>query len=83
MVNARLARLTAREAGGHNADEDPAAVLLADHERAAAVPLAGVLAARLVARAHHLRVEDDGNAALPVPGLALGVLHQGNVNHLG
>ena len=82
MINTRLSWLTAGEAGRDDADQDPSAVLLAHHEGAAAVPLARVLPARLVAGAQHFRVEDDGDAALPVPGLAQRVLHERHVNHL-
>ena len=82
MINARLTGLAAGEAGRDQTHQDPTAVLLPHHQRSAAVPLAGVLAARLVAGAHHLGIQYDGDAALPVPGLALGILHQGHVNHL-
>jgi hypothetical protein len=82
VVNTRLAGLTAREAGRDDADQDPAAVLLAHHERAAAVPLAGVFATRLIPGAHHLGVEDDGDAPLAVPRLAQRVLHKRHVHHL-
>jgi hypothetical protein len=55
VVNAGLAGLSTREAGGHDAQEEPAAVLGAlAHEGTSGVALARVLAAPLVARADHV-----------------------------
>ena len=70
------------QGNSHKADQDEAAVTLSDHQRATAVPLAGVLASRPVAGTQHLRVEADGDAGPAVPSLALPVINQRNVHHL-
>ena len=70
------------QGNSHKADQDEAAVTLSDHQRATAVPLAGVLPSRPVAGTQHLRVEADGDAGPAVPRLALPVINQRNVHHL-
>ena len=82
VVNAWLAGLAAREAGRHKTDQDPTAVFLPDHQRSAAVALAGVLAAVSVAGAQHLGVQVDGDAAFHVPTLTLVILDQWNIHYL-
>ena len=81
VVYPGLAGLGAAVACADQAYEGPAAVVL-HHERAPAVPLAAVLAAPIVAGAHHLVVDDHVDPLLPVPLLALPVVDHGHVHHL-
>ena len=52
------------------------------HQRSSTVPLAGVLAAVVIPSAHHLVVDDDIDALVPMPLLALSVVYHRDVHHL-
>ena len=81
VVDAGLAGLGAAVARAHQPDQRPAALVL-HHQRPAAVALAAVLAAAVVAGADHLVVDDDVDALVSVPLLALPVVDHGHVHHL-
>ena len=81
MVDAGLTPFGTRVARADNPDEGPPAFDLG-HEWAAGITLARVLASVVVAGAHHLVVDDDPDALVAMPALALAVLDRGNVNNL-
>ena len=85
VVDAGLILLGTRVAGRHDADQVPDAVVI-QHQRSSRVSLARVPASELVTRAHHLLVDADVDAPLPVPGLADRVLDHRDrdvLQHLG
>jgi hypothetical protein len=81
MVDAGLTPFGTRIARADNADEGPPALDLG-HEWATRITLARVLASVVVAGAHHLVVDDDPDALVAMPALALAVVDGGNVNNL-
>ena len=81
MVDPGLTPFGAGVPGADDADEGPPAVDLG-HEGAAGVPLAGVPAAVVVAGAHHLVVDDDTDALVAMPPLALSVIDGGDIYYL-
>jgi hypothetical protein len=81
VVDAGLTPLGAGVPGAHDADQGPPALDFC-HEGSARIALAGVLASLVVSRAHHLVVDDDPDALVAVPVLALAVVDGGNVDDL-
>ena len=81
MVDAGLTPLGAGVARTDDADQGPSAFDLG-HEGAAGIALAGVLASLIVARAHHLVVDDDPDALVAMPSLAFAVVNGRHVDDL-
>ena len=81
VIYARLPLLSTTVASRHQSYQSPSSFMF-HHERSPTVPLAGVLAPVVVASAHHLVVDDDVDALVSVPLLALPVVYHGDVHHL-
>lgn len=81
MVDAGLTPLGAGVARTDDADQGPSAFDLG-HEGAAGIALAGVLASLIVARAHHLVVDDNVNPVGSMPPLANAIVYYRNVHRL-
>jgi len=81
VVDAGLTPFGTRVACADNTDEGPPTLNLG-HEWAARISLARVPASVVVAGAHHLFVDDDPDALVAMPALALAVIDGWNVNNL-
>ena len=81
VIDPGLARLGAAVAGADQAYQCSPPIML-HHQRPPTVPLAAVLASRVVTGADHLVVDDDVDPLLPVPLLTLPVVDHGDIHHL-